>query len=382
MVIFEAYMGKSYACSPKAIYEEMLNDEKYKDYIFVWAFKEPKEQEEKYTKKCIYCNEGIDTLKHAIIIKYGSRDYYKYYSTAKYWVSNSRIPEQIIKKPNQVYLQCWHGTPLKRLGHDIIGETQNALNTDKEMAEKYDIDTKKYTYMISPSRFATEKFTTAFNLKALHAYDILLEVGYPRNDYLYNYKKKDLNIIKKKLKLPLNKKVILYAPTWRDNQHESGLGYVYKTEVDFDYLKDKIKDDYIILFRPHYFVANKFAFEKYNGFIYDVSDVDDVNDLYVISDILITDYSSVFFDYANLNRPMIFFMYDLEFYQYKLRGFYFDLDELPGDIVKTEEEIVNILNNLDDYNEKHRERYKLFNNKFTYLDDGNASKRVIETVFK
>jgi CDP-glycerol glycerophosphotransferase len=370
IIIFESYMGRSYACSPKAIYEELLKNNKYKEYTFVWAFQEP----DNYKKNI--------KLKNAIIIKYGSNDYYRYYSKAKYWITNSRLPEQIRKKPEQIYLQCWHGTPLKRLGHDIIAETKNALNTKKEMITKYDNDAKKYTYMLSPSKFCTEKFASAFNLNQFHKEDIIIEEGYPRNDFLYNYKESDIRRVKKQLNIPKNKKVILYAPTWRDDQHITGVGYTYKTEVNFDYLKEKLEDDYVILFRAHYFIANSFDFEKYGDFIYDVSKIDDINELYIISDILITDYSSVFFDYANLKRPMIFFMYDLEYYEKQLRGFYIYLKELPGDIITEEKDIVNILNNIEKYNKKHAKTYEKFNKKFNYLDDGQVSKRVIHKTFE
>lgn len=95
--------------------------------------------------------------------------------------------------------------------------------------------------------------------------------------------------------MPSDKKIILYAPTWRDDQHQAGVGYTYKTEVKFDLLKEKLQEDYIILFRAHYLVANSFDFEKYQGFIYNVSEVDNINELYVVADLLITDYSSVFF---------------------------------------------------------------------------------------
>lgn len=368
IIIFESYMGRSYACSPKAIYEEMISNPKYKDFKLIWAFKDVKS----------YIN--LPKLKKATLVKHGSKEYYNYYSKAKYWITNSRLLEHIKKKDNQIYVQCWHGTPLKRLGHDILTETKNALNTKNELIKKYDDDAKRYTYMLSPSKFTTEKLTSAFNLKELHDDNIVIEEGYPRNDFLINHKKSDINKIKKELSIPKNKKVILYAPTWRDDQHTSGVGYTYKTEADFSYLKDKLEEEYIILFRAHYFVANSFDFSKYENFVYDVSKVDDINDLYIISDVLITDYSSVFFDYANLKRPLIFFMYDLEYYEKDLRGFYIDLDELPGDIVKEEKDIVDILKNIEKYNKKHSTKYSKFNKKYNYLDDGNASSRVIEKI--
>lgn len=365
MILFNTFNGKSYSDSPKAIYLFMKNNNEYKDYKFVWSFKNP----EKY--------EFLKKEKNTIIIKQGTREYEKYMSKSKYWIFNYRVAEHQYPKKNQVYIQCWHGTPLKRLGYDLEN-TENVLNTTKEIRLKYRTDAKKFKYILSPSKFATEKFISAWNLKKLNKENCIIEEGYPRNDFLYNYTEQDVKNIKGKLNIDkLNKKVILYAPTWRDNQHKSGVGYTYKTEVDFDKLQKEIGKDYIILFRAHYLVANEFDFEKYKGFIFDVSSIDDINELYIISDMLVTDYSSVFFDYANLKRPIIFYMYDLKEYQNDLRGFYIDLDELPGNVERTEEELINEIKRLD-INFKYDEKYKSFNEKYNYLDDGNASERVIK----
>lgn len=365
MILFNTFNGKSYSDSPKSIYLYMLNNDEYKDYKFVWAFKNP----EKY--------EFLKNNKNTMIIKQGTREYEKYMSKSKYWIFNYRVADHQYPKKNQVYVQCWHGTPLKRLGYDLEN-TENVLNTTKEIRFKYRTDAKKFKYILSPSKFATEKFISAWNLKELGRENTIIEEGYPRNDFLYNYTEQDVKNIKEKLNIDkLNKKVILYAPTWRDNQHKSGVGYTYKTEVDFDKLQKELGQDYIILFRAHYLVANDFNFEKYNGFIFDVSSIDDINELYIISDMLITDYSSVFFDFANLRKPIIFYMYDLKKYENDLRGFYIDLSELPGNISKTEEELINEIRRLDrDF--KYNEKYKRFNEKYNYLDDGSASKRVIK----
>lgn len=365
-ILFESFMGRKYVDSPKAIYEYMIKTKEYKDYEFVWFFKEP----EKYK----YLEENPNTK----VLTYGSKEYYKLYATSKYWFTNSRVPDTILKKKEQIYVQCWHGTPLKRLGFDIEVKGGNAMNSIKDIRYKYEVDSKKYTYMVSPSRFCTEKFISAFNLKNVGKEDIIIEKGYPRNDFLINYKEKDVKRIKKELDLPKDKKIILYAPTWRDNQHTSGVGYTYKTEVDFDYLKEKLGDEYIILFRAHYFVANSFDFDKYKGFVYNVSDYDDINELYIIGDMLITDYSSVFFDYSILKRPMLFYMYDLDEYQHELRDFYFDIEELPGPIVKTEDELIKAIEKSKKF--KYDKKYKAFNDKYTYLDDGNASERVVKEI--
>lgn len=365
LIVFEAYMGRQYSCSPKAIYEEMLGNKKYKDYKFVWFFKDV----DKYKR--------VIKDKRTKIVKYGSIDYYKYYSKAKYWVTNSRIRDNIIRKRNQVYIQCWHGTPLKKLGYDICVTGGNAMNSLKDIRRKYKTDSKRYSYFLSPSSFCSRVFKSAFDIKNE---DIIKELGYPRNDFLYKYTNKDVVRVKNKLGIPKNKKVILYAPTWRDNQHEAGVGYTYDLNIDFDKMKEELSSEYVILFRTHYFVANKIDLSKYNGFVYNVSDYDDINDLYIVSDLLITDYSSVFFDYANLKRPMIFYMYDYEEYKGKLRDFYIDFSELPGAIVKTEEDLLDEIKKSKSF--KYDDKYKEFNDKYTYLEDGRASERVIKSIIK
>lgn len=374
-VLFESYQGRSFGCSPKAIFLKMFNDDEYSDYKFIWIFR----KRQKYLE--LFELEGL--LDGRVeVVKCNTKAHRDAFARSKYFIVNTRIPNYIEKKPEQYYVQCWHGTPLKRLGHDIIPDTKAANNSHDELLAMNDRDAIRYDYFLSPSKFASDKFISSFNLKQLNKENTILEKGYPRNDYLFNYRTEDISRIKEKYGIPEDKKIILYAPTWRDDQHKAGEGYTYKTEADFDYLRDELSNDYVILFRAHYYIANKFDFEKYENFVIDVSAVDDINELYVVSDILITDYSSVFFDYANLKRPIIFFMYDLKHYMRNLRGFYFGLEELPGKIVKEEKDVIKIINNLDKYELDNEKKYSDFNKKFTYLDDGKASERVIKTLFK
>lgn len=366
MVFFEVFDGRNYTCSPKAIYEKMITMDEFENYKFIWAFNDPSKHE-------------VIKDKRLKIVKTKTSDYYKYISMSKYWIVNSIMDESITKKKNQVYVQCWHGTPLKRLRYDI--EVNGAvLNTVEEIRKRNDMDAKKFDYFISPSKYCTEKFTSAFNLVALGKKDIIIEEGYPRNDSLFNKNKKDIDKIKEKLGIPKNKKVICYLPTFRDNQHTSGVGYTYDLAIDFDSLKKKFSKDYVILFRPHYFIANKIDLSKYKGFVYNVASYDEINDIYLVSDLLITDYSSVFFDYANLKRPVLFYMYDFDDYKNNLRDFYISLDELPGPIVKTQEELEECISNVDKSVTKFKDTYQKFNDKYNYLDDGNASERVIKKI--
>lgn len=368
LVIFESFNGRSYSDSSKAIYLEMLNDEKYKDYKFVWCFLDAKAHE-------YLCNERTK------VISCKGSAYYKYYSQCKYVFTCSKLPNFIKFKKNQVYVQCWHGTPLKRLGFDINVDGENAMYSVKEWQDSYMKDAERYTYMVSPSRFCTEKFISAFNLKSINKDKCILEKGYPRNDYLYSYNDSDVERIKESIGVPKDKKIILYAPTWRDNQHDSKVGYTYKNTLDLGKLKAELGDEYVILFRTHYLVANKLNLEEYKPFTFNVSDYEDVNELYVISDILITDYSSVFFDYANLKRPILFYMYDLDEYKGEMRDFYINLEELPGPIVEEENVLIEEIKGIEENFKKYKEKYSEFNDKYNYLDSKECSKRVLDVIF-
>ena len=369
LVYFSSFRGKGYSDSPRAIYEAMLKDNRFKDYMFVWTFNDPEEY------------QSLENDSNTKLVKRLSEEETNVIKTAGYWITNYRMFDFYIPKKDQVYVQCWHGTPLKKLGFDLQNSA-NAMNSDEEIYEKYTRDTERFKYFLSPSSWATSKFISAWNMSIYGKENCVIEEGYPRNDRLFTASDNEVEQIKHDLGLNKigNKKIILYAPTWRDNQYKKGLGYTYTTKVDFDILQKELGNDFIILFRAHYLVANEFDFKKYEGFIYDVSEYSDINDLYLISDMLITDYSSVFFDYANLKRPIVYYMYDFEEYRDELRGFYLSLDELPGPIVKTIEDLITQVKFLS-HSFNFDEKYMAFNKKFNYLDDGKASDRVIERIF-
>ena len=364
LVYFQTFSGRGYSDSPKAMYEYMLSAPEYAGYRFVWSFKEP----EKYS---FLLKNG-----RTEIVKFRSKADNKALRKAKYWIANYRMLDYQHPRTDQIYVQCWHGTPLKRLGYDIA-ESDNAMNSIEEIREKYRTDAKKFRWLLSPSPFATDKFATAWNLRETGQEYKILEEGYPRNDRLAKATAAETEELKEKLGVA-GRKVILYAPTWRDNQHVSGKGYTYKTEVDFDKLKRELGEEYIILFRAHYLVANSFDFARYEGFVKDVSSYPDINDLYIASDILVTDYSSVFFDCSILERPIIFYMYDLEQYEGELRGFYLSLDELPGPIVRDEGSLIKEIRAADGW--KANDTYKNFVRKFNPYEDGCSSKRVLARI--
>ena len=201
---------------------------------------------------------------------------------------------------------------------------------------------------------------------------------------MYKRQEKDrlVHEIKDELGLPKDKKVILYAPTWRDDEFYGSGQYKFTLELDLDRLKKEFGDEYVIVLRTHYYVVDALDLTPYKGFVYNGSVYNDIARLYLISDVLITDYSSVFFDYANLRRPMIFFMYDLEKYRGTLRGFYFDAEaELPGPILQTNDEMVDAIRHLDQIEVDYKEKYDAFYDKYCAWEDGTSTEKVVKAVF-
>jgi len=368
-IIFMSYNGRSYACSPKALYEQMLDDPRFKNFTFIWCFMHP----EQY--------EFLLDYPRTKLVAYESHDYFHAHTKAKYWVVNSMIPLQIAKRKQQVMLQTWHGTPFKRLRGDIVEETQAVLNSRDDLVKKNHLDSQRYDYFVVPSHRTVKNFVSAFALPVKKKRRLVLESGYPRNDFLHSYEPNDVASVRRRLKLPRDKKVILYAPTWRDDQYSDELGFVYEPPIDFAKLRADLGDEYVVLYRAHYLIADTYDFSRHEGFVYNVSSVDDTNELYIVSDVLVTDYSSVLFDFANLQRPMIFFMHDRAHYQEELRGFYFPPEELPGDIVSTQAQLTTRLKTLDMYQQKTKIRLEEFHKVYNPLDDGGATERVMNAVW-
>jgi len=367
-VFFETFQARKYACNPKALYEEMLANDEYRDFKFIWAVRD--------MQKYSYLNENRNTT----IVRFESVRYFKELAKSKYWIINSKTRNFIKPKKDQIFLQTWHGTPLKKIGCDVT-LSGNSVDSVKDIYKKYTLEGKKLTYMVSPSAFCSEKLISAFNLASLQKENCILELGYPRNTALFTAKEDSMNQIKKDLGIPLDKKVILYAPTFRDNQHQVGLGFVYKLGLDFEKLKRDLGEGYVVLFRAHYFVANAFDFDKYWGFVYNVSDLDDINDLYLVSDMLMTDYSSVFFDYANLKKPILFYMYDYDDYKNEIRDFYIDMEELPGEIYNDQNSLTQGITRTMNHFE-YDIKYEAFNNKYNYLDGPMVSGNVLKAIIK
>lgn len=362
LIMFESFLGKQYSDSPRAIYEYMLKS--HPNYTMYWSVD----------------RNNIDYFRDKQV-KYVRRLSFKWIylmARSKYWVTNSRLPLWIPKPNHTTYLQTWHGTPLKRLAADMKEVHMPGTNT-LSYKENFLNEAKKWDYLVSPNAYSTEIFKRAFQFD--HS---MIESGYPRNDFLINSNNEEtISKVKHKANLPMDKKIILYAPTWRDNQFYARGKYKFNLELNLERLKEEFAEEYIIILRLHYLVAENLDLTGFEGFVYDFSHHDDIRELYLIADLLITDYSSVFFDYAILKRPMLFFVYDIDDYRDNLRGFYFNFEETaPGPLVKTTEEIIIAIKNVD-YKEFYpSETEEAFYERFCYLEDGYSTKRVVDAVFK
>lgn len=376
-VFFESFGGRSFSCSPRALYLAMCEDERFADYEFVWSFKGHERTEEA---------QENPALARATVVQRGSAEYFESLASSGTLILNTRLPEYVTPKADQVFVQCWHGTPLKRLGYDVQIETANALNTTSELAERFGMDARKWTYLLSPSPYTSEHLASAFGLPEERRAQTVLELGYPRNDDIARAAADDtgetVRAMREKFGVPEGKKALLYAPTWRDDSYQAGVGYTFDYLIDFDELQRELGDEWVVLFRPHYYIANAFDFSAYEGFVIDVSDAPDINELYIAADALVTDYSSVMFDYAILHRPILLFVPDYERYAGDIRGFYFDMAEVPGPQCVTTEELVAQVKGLDNtYWQQYGEAFGRYAATFCPLDDGYAAQRVLERVF-
>lgn len=355
-ILIDSFRGDFYSDSPKYLYEYLY--EHYRDeYEFIWVMN----------------HKGMKIPGNPKTVKKYSLKYFKLAATSKYWLTNTRQPALLSKRKDQILISTWHGTPLKKLGFDM----GNLYLDDPKSKFNYKKDSSEWNYLISPNRFTTEKLRSSF------AYEgEVLEYGYPRNDILYNYDDELVDRIKGSLKLPKDKKVILYAPTWRDDESYD-IGKVrFNLKLDLNKLMESLSDEYIILIRTHYFISNNLDLSDFRDFAFDVSKYEDIAELYLISDMLITDYSSVFFDYANLKRPILFYTYDLDKYSSMLRGFYLDIhSEVPGPLLFTTDEVIEAIKNINQVNDEYHDRYNEFYERFCSIDDGNASKRIVEKIW-
>ena len=346
LILFESIWGTKYSCNPQAIYEYI--DKYYPQYECVWSFKDPR----------------TPIKGNARRVRRESLEYYKVLATAKYLVNNVNFEEDYVKREGQIEIQTMHGTPLKSLGLDVESDFKTIQQRDR-FIEKC----ARWDHLIVQGKFVEDMAYQMYRFEKN-----ILKTGYPRTDVLYL--KKDVDSIKKAIGIPLDKKVILYAPTWRTRDS-------FDMQLDLEKARKELGDNYVLLIRLHHLCAKGYDVPADNEFIFDLTNYTDVQELYHISDMMITDYSSVMFDYALLNKPMMFFTYDLESYSEDTRGVYFDISkEAPGPLVFTTDELISAVKNIDEEIKKIEKRVSDFYDKYLTYECGESAKKVVEEVIK
>ena len=343
MVLFSAHSRK-YNDSPRAIYEYMIKQKRFKDYIFVWALEDP---------------ENVEIPGSPLKIKSDTLEYFKFSLKAKYWITCVNIERSLrYKKKNCIYLNTWHGLSINHCGNAVPG--------------RQDCDFSNIDFVCYESEYHRKILIRDFLCRD----DAMIPTGLPRNDKLYQTNEHQIIDLKKKLGLPLDKKILLYTPTWRDST-DMGKTYSIKPPINIDIWRKELQGEYILLMRTHAYTTKLLGIE-FNNFVRDMTNYPDINDLFKVADVLISDYSSCIADYSILERPIICFAYDYDDYC-KTRGLYIDLrKEMPSGIKRNENEVIDHIKNMNYRNECNKTRE--FKEKYTNIG-GHATELCVEYMF-
>lgn len=346
VVLFDSWHG-TFADSPRAISEELHRRGSGHEHVWTIA-------------------PGNEAPDWATLVAPHDRRYLAYLGRAGFVVSNLGMPDYYRKKARTRYLQTWHGTPLKRIAFDIPGQFAHRSDYLRTLSR----DVRRWDALVSPNPFSTEVLTRAFRYEGT-----VLETGYPRNDLLLDPRREEIRLrVRGQLGIPDGARTILYAPTWRDSSS-------FDLALDVEMLLGELADDFLLL-RLHQLVSRAAKVGPHSR-MRDVSAHTDNRELILAADVLVTDYSSMMFDFAVTRKPMLFLTYDLGSYRDTLRGFYFDFEaDAPGPLLAETAEVIDALRALDSVVARFRPAYDRFHERFCALEDGGASARVIEAFFE
>ncbi|MFJ3791842.1 CDP-glycerol glycerophosphotransferase family protein [Kitasatospora sp. NPDC090091] len=359
-VLYDVFGGRGYSDSPRAVHAELARRGAPLEHL--WVVDDAQAE----------LPAGVRP------VRIWSPEWYRALATSRYLVGNTHFPDFLRRRPGQVVVQTWHGSLLKRIAHDV----DNPWLADHGYLEALDRETPQWSLLLSPSAFATPILRRAFRFDGE-----ILESGYPRGDVLARPDAGRIAAVRRRLGIPDGKRVVLYAPTWReDQQHGDGDGFRLDLKIDLDRARHTLGRDHVLLIRPHVHVREPLPGAG-DGFLWDCGDYPDVQELLLIADVLVTDYSSIMFDFAITGRPLLFFTYDLEHYRDTLRGFYFDFEaQAPGPLVPTSAELLHELRELADRGAAvpagYEERHRRFRAEHCGLDDGGAAGRVVDRMLR
>lgn len=344
-IVLECDYGKGFYCNPLYIYREILRQKL--DYEIIIPL-----------NPGVTINEPLN--ENTKIVRTKGPKHLFYLATSRYWITNNHYYFFLKRRPETEEINTWHA----------LGAFKKfALHSakDEEDVKKFNKDGENINYLLVSSEKLKPIYSTALNVPE----DRILSIGIPRTDPLFHeeHKSQVKKQIQEKYNLPQDKKYILYAPTFRDDEKEH-----FNMMLDLKKMKETLGSEYVILLKLHPIIRNPYVIEEeYKNFIIDVTK-ENINALMMTSDMLITDYSSVIFEYAILDKPMIFFAYDYDKYKNELRNFYYTYDKfVPGPIVDSTEQIIDLVKN----NNFDMEKIQKFSEEFCEYRDGKSSERFV-----
>nr|HAR6275839.1 glycosyltransferase [Staphylococcus pseudintermedius] len=359
-ILYQVRDGKSITDSPYAIFLGLNAHETFSNYQHIWVVDHP--------DTLVFYQEKFKVFQNVSFVIKESNEYLKALTESKFLINNATFPAYFTKKPEQVYINTWHGTPLKHMGFDVKNNLKGSQNTMKNFLAS--------DYIISPNAHTTNIFKHTFKLDGLYSGEIL-EIGYPRIDLTINT---TANEAREYLAEHLNLKknpIILYCPTWRGknvNDPENSLLNIFE---EIKLLNQKLPHQ--VLVKVHPFVYSK-AKEMPELKPYLVPDFLDTNQLMPAVDLMITDYSSIFFDFLVTDKPIVFYVPDLDKYQNE-RGVYIDLCALPGPVADNIQDVITLVSNESYKDADVQEKYAKFKHNFVNYENGSVTERLIESVF-
>lgn len=318
-IIFSSFGGRRFDDSPRALYDKICSMDEFREWKLIWAFVDPEKYELPRGEKV-----KIDTI-----------SFFKKLLSSHVWIGNSEIDRGIrLYSKKYIRIETWHGTPMKKICGEENETSVERINPNRRIDNS--------TIRCAQSEYDREIFARIFSAQK----ETILLSDLPRNDSLLKYSDEKLHQIKNILGIDANKKVILYTPTYREYLINENRQNEIIPPIDFKKWEQVLGNEYVLLVRAHYVVSESMNLPESN-FVVDVSRYDCLNDLYAISDMMISDYSSTFFDYSILHRPMFCFAYDLEEYS-RRRGLYINIEKkLPCLIDKDEDTLLSHILNLN-----------------------------------
>ena len=370
-VLYESFSGNGMLCNPEAIFRALLAAADQAHLKHVWALSDLRRY-----RSTVAEFSGVPNVR---FVRYRSSAYFRALATSEFLVNNATFPPDFGKRPGQVYLNTWHGTPLKRMGYDIQDGALHTANTIRNFVAA--------DYLLAANRFMTDQmYASAYKLKGVY-HGKIIEEGYPRIDRQV-LTGEQADAVRARLTgggIPLgNRKIILYAPTWKgasfgrpDDDVAELVDWVAELESKID------TSEYCVLLKTHQRV-HEMAARRPELVRLLVPNEIPTNVILGVTDILVTDYSSIYFDFLATGRPVLFFTPDLDDYV-GARGLYFEPDELPGPACRTVDDLAARVRECaatDALPAEFAERYQGARRDFCGFDDGAAAERVIDIVFR